>query len=109
MTGMKRRARTCALVAATSVAVLAGSGVAQAQSEGRQRSGDGVPTGPLSTQMFNFGGYLTNGGTPANPTAVTGVSTACVTATTAACQRERLEGLFRMFQRRGVTGIELFS
>jgi len=45
MRGISRRARACAVVAATGVAVLAGSGVAQAQTEGRQRTGDGVPSG----------------------------------------------------------------
>ena len=35
MKGISRHARACAVVAATGVAVLAGSGVAHAQSEGR--------------------------------------------------------------------------
>jgi hypothetical protein len=109
MKGISRRARACAVVAVTGVAVLAGSGVAQAQSEGRQRTGDGIPTGQMGTQMFNYGGYLNNGGNVANATAITGVSTGCLTGNAPACQRERLEGLFRMFQRRGTTNIELFG
>jgi hypothetical protein len=96
----------------TAVAALAGSGVAQAQSEGRQRTGDGIPTGQMGTQMFNYGGYINNGGSAATTSAITGVSAGCQSGNTpsaAVCQRERLEGLFRMFQRRGTTNIELFS
>ena len=53
MKAIARRARTCAAVAVTGVAVLAGTGVAQAQSDGRQRTGDGIPTGQMGTQMFD--------------------------------------------------------
>ena len=112
MKGISRRARVCAAVAVTGVAVLAGSGVAQAQSEGRQRTGDGIPTGQMGTQMFNYGGYISNGGNAATTSAITGVSAGCQTRNTpsqAVCARERLEGLFRMFQRRGMTNIELFG
>ena len=112
MKGISRRARACAVVAATGVAVLAGSGVAQAQTEGRQRTGDGIPTGQMGTQMFNYGGYISGGGSAATTSAITGVSTGCQNGNTpsqAVCARERLEGLFRMFQRRGTTNIELFG
>ena len=112
MKGISRRARACAVVAATGVAVLAGSGVAQAQTEGRQRTGDGIPTGQMGTQMFNYGGYISGGGSAATTSAITGVSTGCQSGNTpshAVCARERLEGLFRMFQRRGTTNIELFG
>ena len=112
MKGISRRTRMCAAVAVTGVAVLAGSGVAQAQSEGRQRTGDGIPTGQIGTQMFNYGGYISNGGNAAAASSITGVSAGCQATNTpsqAVCARERLEGLFRMFQRRGVTNIELFG
>ena len=112
MKGISRRTRLCAAVAVTGVAVMAGSGVAQAQSEGRQRTGDGIPSGQMGTQMFNFGSYISNGGAPAAASSITGVSTGCQNGNTpsqAVCARERLEGLFRMFQRRGTTNIELFS
>src|SRR4051794_37498177 len=65
MKGISRRTRMRAAVAVTGVAVLAGSGVAQAQSEGRQRTGDGIPTGQIGTQMFNYGGYISSGGNAA--------------------------------------------
>ena len=112
MKGISRRTRLCAAVAVTGVTALAGSGVAQAQTEGRQRTGDGVPTGQLGTQMFNYGGYISGGGSTATTSAITGVSTGCQSGNTpsqAVCARERLEGLFRMFQRRGTTNIELFG
>ncbi len=112
MKGISRRARACAVVAATGVAVLAVSAPALAQSEGRQRTGDGIPTGQMGTQMFNYGGYISNGGSAATTSAITGVSTGCQNGNTpsqAVCARERLEGLFRMFQRRGTTNIELFG
>ena len=112
MKGISRRARACAVVAATGVAVLAVSAPALAQSEGRQRTGDGIPSGQMGTQMFNYGGYISNGGSAATTSAITGVSTGCQNGNTpsqAVCARERLEGLFRMFQRRGTTNIELFN
>ena len=113
MKGISRRARTCAVVAVTGVAVLAGSSAASAQFVRSERAGNGVPTGQLSTIMFNYGTYLNNGGsTGANattPNPVTGVSTACLTSTTNPCRWERLEQLFAFFQRKGVTGIELFG
>jgi hypothetical protein len=112
MKGISRRTRACAAVALTSVAVLGLSATAQAQSQGRDRTGDGIPTGQMGTQMFNYGGYISNGGSTATTSAITGVSAGCQNGNTpsqAVCARERLEGLFRMFQRRGTTNIELFS
>ena len=54
MKGISRRARTCAVVAATGVAVLASSASAQAQRPAK--TGNGIPAGQASTQMFNYGG-----------------------------------------------------
>jgi len=112
MKGISRRTRACAAVALTSVAVLGLSATAQAQSEGRQRTGDGIPTGQMGTQMFNFGGYISGGGSAATTSSITGVSPDCQNGNVpsqAVCARQRLEGLFRMFQRRGTTNIELFG
>ncbi len=107
MKGISRRARTCAVVAATGVAVLAGSTTASAQRPAS--TGDGIPTGQMSTQMFNYGTYLNNGGNTGAANPVTGVSAACLTSTSVTCRLERLEGLFAFFQRKGVTNIELFG
>ena len=61
MKGISRRARTCAVVAATGVAVLAGVDDRAARSA-RRTTGDGIPTGQTSIQMFNYGTYINNGG-----------------------------------------------
>ena len=84
-------------------------GRAAAQAQRPESVGDGVKTGQLSVQMFNYGGYLNNGGNTGAPNPVTGVSDACLTSTTDACRRERLEGLFAFLQSKGVTSIELFG
>jgi sugar phosphate isomerase/epimerase len=108
MKGLSRRARACAVTAATGLATLAGGAAAQAQ-DPPASVGDGIKTGQMSVQMFNYGTYLSNGGNtgPNNP--ITGVSDGCLTSTTAECRRERLERLFAFLQSKGVTGIELFG
>jgi sugar phosphate isomerase/epimerase len=100
------------VVAATGIAVLAGSATASAQRP--EKTGDGIPTGQMSTQMFNYGTYLNNGGNvgvnaDGTPFVVEGVSAACLTSTSTTCRLERLEGLFALLQRKGVTNIELFG
>ena len=87
--------------------MLAGAGAAQAQRPATV--GDGVPTGQLSVQMFNYGSYISNGGSTGAANPITGVSAGCLTSSTVACRLERLEGLFAFLQRKGVTGIELFG
>ena len=105
MNGFTRRA--CATVAAAGLALLASAATASAQ---RPASvGDGVPTGQMGVQMFNYGSYLNNGGSTGAANPITGVSEACLTSTTAACRLERLEGLFAFLQRKGLTNIELFA
>jgi sugar phosphate isomerase/epimerase len=105
------RARSCAIFAATGVAVLACAATANAQ---RPASvGDGVPTGQGSVQMFNYGGYLNDGRASSlgasPPAEFTSVSEACRTSTSADCRRERLEALFAFLARKGVTSIEMFG
>jgi sugar phosphate isomerase/epimerase len=95
------------VVAATGVAVLASSASAQAQRPAK--TGNGIPAGQASTQMFNYGTYLNNGGSTGAANPVTGVSAACLTSTSTTCRLERLEGLFAFFQRKGWTNIELFA
>jgi sugar phosphate isomerase/epimerase len=107
MKGISRRARACAVVAVTGVAVLAGSSVANAQRP--EKTGNGIPAGQASTQMFNYGTYLNNGGNTGAANPITNVSAACLTSTTTACRLERLEGLFGFFQKKGWTNIELFA
>jgi sugar phosphate isomerase/epimerase len=110
MKGLSRRARACAVTAAAGLATLAGGAAAQAQ-DPPEKVGDGIRTGQMSVQMFNYGSYLSSGSAqstgPNNP--VTGVSEACLTSTTPECRRERLERLFAFLQSKGVTSIELFQ
>ena len=75
-----RRAITCATVAAVGTGMLAGAGAAQAQRPATV--GDGVPTGQLSVQMFNYGGYISNGGSTGAANPITGVSAGCLTSST---------------------------
>jgi sugar phosphate isomerase/epimerase len=129
MKGISRRARACAVVAATGVAVLATSSAAQAQKP--VKVGDGVNTGQLGVQMFNYGSYISTGGSTgaANPitsVAVAADGTQCFTsvlpapnatppvvgdppARLAQCRANRLEALFAFLQKKGVTNIELFG
>ena len=113
MKGISRRTRLCAAVAVTGVAVLAGSGVAQAQSEGRQRTGDGIPIGSdghadVQLRRLHQQRWQRGRGQFDHRRLRLGARTAN-TPSQAVCARERLEGLFRMFQRRGTTNIELFG
>jgi sugar phosphate isomerase/epimerase len=96
------------LAAATAAGfALIGAGAAQAQ---RPASlGDGIKTGQLGTQLFNYGGYISNGGNTGAANPVTGVSAACATSTSTECRLERLERLFAFLQSKGVTNIELFG
>jgi sugar phosphate isomerase/epimerase len=86
MKGISRRARTCAVVAATGVAVLAGSSVASAQRPASM--GAGLPVGQTGMQMFNFSRYIT--GTPAE-------------------QAAKVEEIFAMLQSKGIRVVEPYS
>ncbi len=100
-----RRARSCAVVAAAAVLMAAPAASAQRPAS----VGDGVPTGQLGVQMFNYGGYLNNGANTGAANPITGVSAECATSTTPECRNQRLEGLFAFLQRKGLTNIELFA
>jgi sugar phosphate isomerase/epimerase len=120
MRAMRRRAIGCAAAAATG-AVLLTSAAAQAQRPAS--TGDGIPTGQMGVQLFNYGGWLNNAGGQgaAPPAEATGVTASCLvdqnpapgndndTRTTVACRSERLEALFKFLQRKGVTTVELFG
>jgi sugar phosphate isomerase/epimerase len=86
MKGISRRARTCAVVAATGVAVLAGSTAANAQRPASM--GEGLPVGQTGMQMFNFSRYIT--GTPAE-------------------QATKVEEIFAMLQSKGIRVVEPYS
>lgn len=86
MKGISRRARTCAVVAATGVAVLATSGMASAQRPASM--GAGLPVGQTGMQMFNFFQYIN--GTPEQ-------------------QKAKTEEVFAMLQSKGIRVVEPFS
>ena len=102
------RALGRATVAATACAVVL-VGASSAAAQRPEKLGNGVKTGQLSVQMFNYGGYISGGGNTGAANPVTGVSEACLTATTTPCRYERLERLFAFLQSKGVTSIELFG
>src|SRR3954453_14372684 len=121
MKGISRRARACAVAAITSATVITGAGVAQAQAPASV--GEGVPTGQGGVQMFNYGGFINNGG------GVTGGSsggtktaaqlginianaadgTSCATATTTPCRNNRLDALFAFLSAKGADAVEMFG
>lgn len=107
MKGLTRRARGFTAATAAGLAVLVAATPAHAQRP--EKVGNGIPTGQMGVQMFNYGSYITNGASAGTPNPVTGVSGACATSTTVACRNERIEALFAFLQRKGVTNIELFG
>ena len=86
MKGISRRARTCAVVAATGVAALATSAAAHAQRPASM--GAGLPVGQTGMQMFNFSRYIS--GTPAE-------------------QKAKVGEIFAMLQSKGIRVVEPYS
>jgi sugar phosphate isomerase/epimerase len=107
MKGSRRRVLGCAAAAAAGAVLLVTAGPAAAQKP--EKVGDGVKTGQLGVQLFNYGGFISNGGgLGPNPPAM-GTSTACLTSTSSECRWERLERLFAYLASKGVTNVELFG
>jgi sugar phosphate isomerase/epimerase len=107
MRGSRRRVLGCAAVVATGAVMLATAGAASAQKP--EKVGDGIKTGQMGVQLFNYGGFISNGGgLGANPPAM-GVSAACATSTSSDCRWERLERLFAYLASKGATNVELFG
>ncbi len=107
MRALRRRAIGCAAVAATG-AVLLAAGSAQAQKP--EKVGNGIPTGQMGVQLFNYGGFISNGGgLGASPPAALVVPASCATSTSSDCRWTRLESLFAYLQTKGVTNVELFQ
>ena len=107
MRGSRRRVLGTVTAAAAVAVMLVSAATASAQKP--EKVGDGAKTGQLGVQLFNYGGYISNGGgLGPNPPAM-GVSTACLTSTTSECRWERLERLFAYLASKGVTNVELFG
>ena len=66
MRALRRRAIGCAAAAATGavllVAVGAQADVGPNKATFRDRVGDGIKTGQMGVQLFNYGGFINNGG-----------------------------------------------
>ena len=111
MRALRRRAIGCAAAAATGAVLLGTATAAPAQVPASV--GNGIPTGQMSVQLFNYGGFISNGGNggPASP--ITVARPECVQggaeATTDDCRWYRLELLFAFLQSKGVTSVELFG
>jgi sugar phosphate isomerase/epimerase len=123
---MRRRAIGCAAAAATGAVLLVSAAAAQAQRPAT--TGDGIPTGQMGVQMFNYGGWLNNAGGQgaAPPVEVSALPSNCLvdedplppvggggpandTRVTPECRLDRLEALFEFLRRKGVSNIELFG
>jgi sugar phosphate isomerase/epimerase len=112
------------------MAIFASAATAQAQTR-PEKVGDGIPTGQMSVQMFNYGTFISTGGNNTVPT-VTGIKpaadgTQCNTSIATSnpnatppivadppallleCRWNRVEALFAFLQRKGVTSLELFG
>src|SRR3954453_21139098 len=99
MKGISRRARACAAGAVAGAAVLASAGAAYAGPD--DKFGEGAPTGQGGVQMFNYGGYISNGANtgaanPINNVAPAADGSSCATATSTECRWNRLEALFSL-------------
>lgn len=128
MRALRRRATVLAAAAAAG-AVLVATGAAQAdvgpnQATFRDRIGDGIKTGQMGVQLFNYGGFISNGSgqtsnnnsttppTPMPSPVVIGrpeCQQGGAQATSSDCRWYRLEILFEFLRARGVTNVELFG
>jgi sugar phosphate isomerase/epimerase len=111
MKGSRRRVLGCAAVAATSAVLLVTAGSASAQKP--EKVGDGVKTGQLGVQLFNYGGFISNAGGQGAASPIVIARPECASggaqATTTDCRWYRLELLFKYLASKGVTNVELFG
>jgi sugar phosphate isomerase/epimerase len=113
MKGLSWRTRACAAATATGIAMCFGVAAAQAQTF-PEKTGDGAPTGQMGAQLFNYGGFINNGGglgTSPPPLAIAPApdGSSCATATSADCRWSRLEALFSFLAGKGLSTVELFG
>ena len=107
---MRRGSARTLACAAAAVAGLSIFGAGAAQAQRPEKLGNGIKTGQLGVQMFNYGGYISSGGNTGAANPITGrLRRRAPTSTTTECRLERLENLFKFLQSEGVTNIELFG
>jgi sugar phosphate isomerase/epimerase len=128
MRALRRRAIGCAAAAAAGAVFLVAAGaqadVGPNKATFRDRVGDGIKTGQMGVQLFNYGGFINNGGgqtsndqsttppTPLPSPVVIGrpeCAQGGAQATTTDCRWYRLGILFDFLRQRGVTNVELFG
>jgi sugar phosphate isomerase/epimerase len=113
MTALRRRLLGCAAVAATGAVLLATAAAAQAQVP--EKVGNGIKTGQMSVQLFNYGAFISNGGNQGAASPITIDRAECLnsappaTRDTDDCRWYRLELLFAFLRSKGVTSVELFG
>ena len=107
MKGSRRRVLGTVAAAAAGAVMLVTAATASAQKP--EKVGDGVKTGQLGVQLFNYGGFISNGGgLGASPPALN-IPAGCATSTSLDCRWGRLEALFAYLASKGVTNVELFG
>jgi sugar phosphate isomerase/epimerase len=128
MRALRRRAIGCAAVAAAGAVLMVTAGaqadVGPNKATFRDRVGDGIKTGQMGVQLFNYGGFISNGGgqtsndqsttppTPLPSPVVIGrpeCAQGGAQATTQDCRMYRLGILFDFLRQKGVTNVELFG
>jgi sugar phosphate isomerase/epimerase len=126
MKGSRRRVLGRAAAAAAGAVLLVSATALAADTRPRpEDTGNGIKTGQMGVQLFNYGGFINNGGGQVPTTPPAGVDPADVVspisiaraecrqggaqATTTDCRWYRLELLFAFLQSKGVTNVELFG
>jgi len=120
MRALRRRAIGFAAVAAAG-AVLLAAAAAQAQigpnqATARDRTGNGIKTGQMGVQLFNYGAFISTANNMGSASPITIGRPECATGATPQSVREsddcrwyRLELLFSFLRSKGVTNVELFG
>jgi sugar phosphate isomerase/epimerase len=120
MRASRRRLTGCAAAVATGAVLLVTAAAAQAQigpnqATARDRTGDGIKTGQMGVQLFNYGNFINDARVSsqgaASPIVIGRPECAAggAQATSSDCRWYRLELLFGFLRSKGVTNVELFG
>ncbi|HET8759370.1 MAG TPA: hypothetical protein VFM58_25350 [Solirubrobacteraceae bacterium] len=111
MKGSRRRVLGTVAAAAAGAVLLVTAGPAAAQKP--EKVGDGIKTGQMGVQLFNYGGFISNAGGQGAASPIVIARPECAQggaqATTTDCRWYRLELLFKYLASKGVTNVELFG
>src|SRR5215218_8979710 len=126
MRGSRRRVLGRAAAAAAGAVLLVSATALAADTRPRpDDTGNGIKTGQMGVQLFNYGGFIQSGSGQVPNTPPAGVDPADVVspiaiddptcrqggseASTTRCRWYRLELLFKFLQSKGATNVELFA